>query len=142
KHRDSVWQYYPDGSRYTLLDNQFTRIVGLAANVDYNNWIIKTEVDRFEQVNPALGIKNIYKYALLGVGYNYGNWTPMYTMSRYRTVTEPIEGRNSQYFSVRWDFRKDMALKVQYDISKDKSHYAYPFFGDSRLLSISLQGVF
>ncbi len=142
KHRDNVWQDGPGGTRVTIMDNQFTRIMGLAANMDYKNWIVKAEVDRFEQVNPDRGIKNIYKYALLGVGYNYGDWTPMYTMSRYTTVTEPIEGRRSQYLSLRWDFRKDTALKVQYDITKDKSRYPYPFFGDSRLLSISLQGVF
>ena len=142
KHRDTVWQDAPGGGRTTLMDNQFTRIIGLAGNIDYNNWIVKAEIDRFEQVNPDLGIRNIYKYALLGVGYNYGNWTPMYTMSRYTTVTQPIEGRRSQYFSLRWDFQKDTALKIQYDITKDKSNYSYPFFGDSRLLSISLQGVF
>ncbi len=142
KHRASVWQENPDGSRSYLLDNQFTRIMGLAGSMDYNNWVLKAEVDRFEQINPDAGIRNIYKYALLGVGYNYGAWTPMYTVSRYTTVTEPIEGRRSQYFSLRWDFRKDTALKIQYDITKDKSHYSYPFFGDSRLLSVSLQGVF
>jgi hypothetical protein len=66
----------------------------------------------------------------------------MYTFSRYRTVAEPIEGRNTQYVSLRWDFRKDMALKAQYDVSQDHSHYAYKFFGDSKLMSVSLQGVF
>jgi hypothetical protein len=34
------------------------------------------------------------------------------------------------------------AAEIQYDISKDKSEYSYPFFGDSKVLSISLQGVF
>jgi hypothetical protein len=72
----------------------------------------------------------------------FGNWTPMYTYSRYTTVAAPIEGRSTQYLSLRWDFMKYTALKVQYDISKDKSEYSYPFFGDSKVLSISLQGVF
>lgn len=142
KHRDTVWQDGPGGSKVTLMDSQYTRIMGLAANMDYKNWVVKAEIDRFEQKNPAKGINNIYKYALLGVGYTFDNLTPMYTVSRYTTVTEPVEGRRSQYLSLRWDFRKDTALKVQYDISKDKSNYPYPFFGDSRLLSISLQGVF
>ncbi len=142
KHRSTVWQDNADGSRNTLLDNKYTRIVGLAANLDYNNWIVKAEVDRFEQVDKPAGINNIYKYALLGVGRSFGNWTPMYTMSRYTTVNEPIEGRRTQYLSLRWDFQKNTALKLQYDISKDKSRYPYPFFGDSKLLSVSLQGVF
>jgi len=66
----------------------------------------------------------------------------MYTYSRYRTVAQPIEGRDTQSVVVRWDFRKNMALKIQYDVSKDKSTYPFKFFGDSNLLSISLQGVF
>ena len=142
KHRDTVWQDNLDGSRNTLLDNKYTRIVGLAGNMDYQNWIVKAEVDRFEQVDKPAGINNIYKYALLGVGRSFGNWTPMYTMSRYTTVTEPIEGRRTQYLSLRWDFKQNTALKVQYDVSKDKSTYPYPFFGDSKLLSVSLQGLF
>jgi hypothetical protein len=142
KHRANVYQDNPDGSRNYILENKFTRIVGLAANLDYKNWIVKTEIDRFEQVDIPAGIRNIYKYSLVGVGYNWGNFTPMYTRSRYTTVTAPIEGRRTQYFSLRWDFAKNTALKLQYDISKDKSNYPYPFFGDSRLLSVSLQGVF
>lgn len=142
KHHATIWQDAPGGGRATLLDKQFTRIIGLAGNMDYQNWIVKAEVDRFEQINPDAGIRNIYKYALLGVGYNFGAWTPMYTRSRYTTVNAPIEGRSSQYFSLRWDFMKDTSLKLQYDISKDKSRYPYPFFGDSNLLSVSLQGVF
>jgi len=141
RHNETVWQDV-GGMRTTLLDNQPTRIMGLSANMDYKNWLIKTEVDRFEQINPAQGINNVYKYMLAGVGYTYGKWTPMYTFSRYRTVTAPIEGRNTQYLSLRWDFMKDTALKVQYDVSKDRSQYPYKFFGDSKVLSISLQGVF
>lgn len=142
RYKDTLWQDLPDGSRNTLIDRQPTKIMGVSVNMDYKNWLIKSEVDRYEQVDPSKGLNGIYKYALFGVGYQYGAWTPMLTMSRYRTVMEPIEGRNSRYISMRWDFRRNMALKAQYDISKDKSHYSYPFFGDSKLLSVSLQGIF
>ncbi|MET3120249.1 hypothetical protein AAKU64_004497 [Undibacterium sp. GrIS 1.8] len=141
-YKDTLWQDNPDGTRNTFIDSQSTRIMGVSANMDYKNWLIKAEVDRYEQIDASKGLNNVYKYALVGVGYQYGAWLPMYTISRYRTITEPIEGRDSQNISLRWDFRKNMALKVQYDISKDKSHYSYPFFGDSKLLSISLQGTF
>ena len=114
----------------------------LAANLDQGGWLVKSEVDRYEQIDAAKGLNGVYKYALLGAGYQFGNWTPMVTLSRYRTVAAPIEGRNTRYLSLRWDFRKNMALKAQYDITKDKSEYSYPFFGDSKLLSVSLQGVF
>lgn len=141
-YKDTTWQDAPGGGRVTLIDGESTRIMGISANMDYKDWLIKSELDRYEQTDAAKGINNIYKYALIGVGYQYGAWTPMYTFSRYTTVTEPIEARNTQYLSLRWDFRKNTALKVQYDVSKDKAHYPYPFFGDSRLLSVSLQGLF
>jgi hypothetical protein len=140
-YKDTTWQDGP-GGRVTLVDGQSTRIGGLSANMDYKNWLVKSELDRYEQVDRGKGINNVYKYALIGVGYQYEAWTPMYTFSRYTTVTEPVEARNTQYLTLRWDFRKNTALKVQYDVSKDKSHYPYPFFGDSRLLSLSLQGIF
>ncbi|NVD69174.1 hypothetical protein HUX88_01205 [Duganella sp. BJB1802] len=140
-YKDTTWQDTPAG-RVSFVDGQSTRIAGLSANVDYKNWLVKSELDRYEQVDAGKGLNNVYKYALVGVGYQYEAWTPMYTFSRYTTVNEPIEARNTQYLSLRWDFRKNTALKVQYDVSKDKSHYSYPFFGDSRLLSVSLQGVF
>ena len=143
-YKDSLWQDGPNGSRNYLLQvqDQSTRIMGISANMDYKNWLVKTEVDRYEQVDAAKGLNGIYKYALAGVGYQFGAWTPMFTMSRYRTVAAPIEGRNTRYLSLRWDFRRNTTLKLQYDITKDKSEYSYPFFGDSKLLSISLQGVF
>ncbi|UUZ52055.1 hypothetical protein LP420_00400 [Massilia sp. B-10] len=57
-------------------------------------------------------------------------------------MAAPIEGRDTKYVSLRWDVRKNTTVKLQYDISKDKSEYAYPFFGDSKLLSVALQGIF
>ncbi|WP_295760149.1 hypothetical protein [Undibacterium sp.] len=141
-YKDSTWQDNPDGSRNYFVQDQSTKIMGISANMDYKNWLVKTEVDRYEQVDAAKGLNNIYKYALFAVGYQYKEWTPMYTYSQYTTVNEPTEGRNTQYLSLRWDFRKNTALKLQYDVSKDKSHYSYPFFGDSKLISISLQGIF
>lgn len=141
RYKDTLWQG-SGASRVNLIENQSTKIMGFSANMDYKNWLVKTEVDRYEQVDASKGLNGIYKYALAGVGYQYGAWTPMLTLSRYRTVLEPIEGRNTRYLSLRWDFMKNTALKAQYDITKDKSHYSYPFFGDSKLLSISLQGIF
>ncbi len=143
-YNDTLWQDGPGGTRNYLLQvkDQSTRIMGLSVNMDYKNWLVKTEVDRYEQVDATKGLNGIYKYALFGIGYQFGEWTPMLTMSRYRTVAAPIEGRNTQYLSLRWDFRRNTTLKVQYDVTKDKSEYSYPFFGDSKLFSVSLQGVF
>ncbi len=143
-YKDSLWQEDAAGTRNYLLQvqDQRTRIMGVSVNMDYKNWLVKAELDQYRQVDAAKALNNVYKYALFGVGYQYGAWTPMYTYSQYTTVNEPTEGRKTQYLSLRWDFRKNTALKLQYDVTKDKSHYSYPFFGDSKLLSISLQGIF
>ncbi|MFA9218796.1 MAG: hypothetical protein ACEQSK_17060, partial [Sphingomonadaceae bacterium] len=141
RYNDTTW---PDGAAggVTLVDGQQTRIAGLSVNLDYRDWLLKSELDRYQQVDRARGINNVYHYALFGAGYQFGAWTPMLTYSRYRTVAEPVEARNTRYLSLRWDFRKNTALKLQYDISHDQSRYPYPFFGDARLLSVSLQGIF
>ena len=130
-----------NGPTYEV-NNAGTTIMGLSANMDYKSWLIKTEIDHFSQVDPSQGLNNVYKYALVGVGYNYKGFTPMYTYSRYRTVAQPIEGRDTQTFVLRWDVYKNTTLKIQYDVSKDKSTYPFKFFGDSKLLSVALQGVF
>jgi len=144
QYRDNIWSNNADGTQTTLTDHVFTRITGLAGNIDYKNLLVRSEIDRFQQSanSPA---KFVYDYALLGIGYKIGNFTPMYTFSRYRVEPSTaifVEGRNTSMFSVRWDFMKNTALKVQYDISKDHSEYPYPFFGDSNILSVSLQGIF
>lgn len=144
KHRDTVTTNNPDGTQTLMLDNQFTKIMGLAANIDYDGWVGRAEADRFEQRNGDQ-LKNIYSYYLFGVGYKFGNLTPMITQSHYSTNTLtglPTEGRKTTNLLLRWDLYKNTALKFQYDISKDESTYPYPFLGDSKLLSVSLQGVF
>lgn len=143
-YKDNLWQEDAAGTRNYLLQvqDQRTYIAGISVNMDYKNWLVKAELDQYRQVDKSKSLNNVYKYALFGVGYQYGAWTPMYTYSQYTTINEPTEGRKTQYLSLRWDFRKNTALKLQYDVTKDKSHYSYPFFGDSKLLSVSLQGIF
>lgn len=136
--RDNITTYNPDGTSSELSKNVFTRIMGASVNVDYNNIVLRTELNRFEQVPQNF----IYNYYLVSGGYKIGNVTPLLTFSQYSTQQYPIEARRSTYLGVRWDFRKDMAFKAQYDISRDQSQYPYPFFGDHKLLSVSLQGVF
>ena len=144
QYRDDIWQNGPGGQRQVVsgVDHLFTRIEGLSFNLDYDHFIVRNELDRSQQYSSTPGVGNVYKYMLTGVGYNLGTVTPMYTFSKYRYITPPIEGRDTQTFSVRWDFRKNTALKFQYDHSRDASQYAVPFFGDSSLASVSLQGIF
>ena len=147
KYRDNSEIFYP-GAPTPGVTNLFTRIEGLSANMDYGNWLVRAEIDRYQQVSVAVNVNNIYKYNLIGVGYKLGDFTPMVTHSEYTTTSENpslgqyIEAQSTNSVVVRWDFRTNTALKVQYDDNKDKSKYPYSFFGDSKLLSLSLQGIF
>lgn len=144
-HRQDTWQVDPATKAQTFFnDNVFTRIVALSLNVDYQNWLLRTELNRFSQ-RPSEPTKFVYDYYLVGVGYKWGEFTPMITQSHYITAPNtlvPQEGRKTRALSLRWDFRQNMALKFQYDQSTDESKYSYPFFGDHKLFSVSLQGVF
>ncbi len=149
EHRDRASTLLPNGTTspwfYDLNGNPtndvLTRIMGVAFNVDTDHWIVRTESDRFDQ--PAT--KFIYNYYLAGAGYHWQDWTGMITQSHYitePTPSAPIEGRRTTYFSVRWDFKPNLCLKLQYDISKDLSQKPYMFLGDSNLLSVALDGSF
>ncbi|WP_243405503.1 hypothetical protein [Solimicrobium silvestre] len=142
EYRDTTTINNPGAPATTVVSNQFTRIEGLSANMDYQNWVVRGEIDRYQQQSTALGINNVYKYNLLGVGYKVGDFTPMLTHSQYTTVAQPIEAQKTNSIVVRWDFRPNTALKVQYDVNIDESQYPYKFFGNSHLLSVSLQGIF
>ncbi|MBR7784515.1 hypothetical protein KDM89_20485, partial [Undibacterium sp. LFS511W] len=69
RHEETVSQNDPVAGTTFLLQDQPTRIMGLSINMDYKNWLLKSEFDRFEQKDASKGINNIYKYALFGIGY-------------------------------------------------------------------------
>ncbi|MCV2370462.1 hypothetical protein [Roseateles oligotrophus] len=138
--RNEQSTHKPDGSTVINLDGYRTNIMGLSANYDGRNWILRSELNRFSQKVSGY----TYNYFLLGGGYKFGDWTGMYTISRYRTAENnflaPIEGRRTKTLALRWDVSKNWALKAQYDVSKDQSKY--DFFGDYKLLSFSAQTSF
>lgn len=125
-------------------DHVFTRLMAASLNVDYHNVVLRSELNQFQQ-RPHEATRFVYDYFLLGAGYKVGTLLPMVTLSRYAVAPNtlvPREGHRTMAYSLRWDFAKNTALKVEYDVGQDKSEYSYPFFGDSKLLSVSLQGTF
>ncbi|MCV2362769.1 hypothetical protein LNV23_04805 [Paucibacter sp. DJ1R-11] len=129
-----------DGSTTINLDGYKTDIMGLSLNYDGRSLILRSELNKFKQDVSGY----TYNYFLLGAGYKLGDWTGMYTISRYRTEENAfgaaIEGRRTKTLALRWDFNKNLALKAQYDLSEDQSKYN--FFGDYKLLSFSAQTSF
>ena len=73
---DIVWRDRAGGAPSTTIVDKYSQFAGLSMNMDYKNFLIKSEIDR---ADVSVGK---YKYGLLGIGYQLGAWTPMYTYSR------------------------------------------------------------
>lgn len=113
---------------------------GLSSNIDYKNFVIRTEINRFER--PS--VKDIYNIYFVGAGYRIGDFLPMLTYSSFKEdfKTSPSENEihNTKSFSVRWDVKPGTAVKFQYDDFRDKS--AFAFVGNSKTVAVSLDQVF
>lgn len=114
---------------------------GITGNVDYGNFVLRSEINRFVRPDAP---KDIYNVFFLGGGYRFGDWLPMLTYSRFSEdfKDDPTanEKHNTWIATLRWDFRPDTALKLQYDVFKDKS--AFNFMGNAKAIAISLDHVF
>ncbi|MCC2638730.1 MAG: porin [Moraxellaceae bacterium] len=123
---------YPTGTKQ--------QIYGAAFNVDYGNFIWRSEYNTFIR-------KAIYQTSpsfFASAGYRIGEVTVMGTYSQYRedsdaNYTAP-QRYNTRTGTVRWDFRRKMALKAQVDRFKDESTAV--FVGDTTLATLSLTTVF
>lgn len=116
------------------------RITGLSASVDYQNWLVRAEANRF--VRPALDFASSSWTA--SVGYKIGDFTPVLGYSSYKEkVTAGYADAqidNTRFAALRWDFRKNMDVKIQFDSVID--HSAYDFTRNGKLLSVALDVVF
>ncbi len=131
---------YPDGEEASFQRGTRQRIVGLSGSIDYGNWMVRAEANRF--MRPSLDYKS--QSFTTTVGYRIGQFTPMVGFSSYKeklteTYTE-TQNDNTRFAGVRWDFRKNMDLKVQWDSVQDSS--AYDFTKNAKTLSLTLDVLF
>jgi hypothetical protein len=116
------------------------RIVGLSATLDYGNWLVRGEANSF--IRPSLDYKS--KSFTATVGYRMGKFTPIVGYSTYKEMlTETYtatQNDNTRFAGVRWDFRKNMDLKVQWDSVKDSS--AYDFTHNAKMASVTFDMLF
>ncbi len=129
------------GVRTHVTDNVRQNFYGLAFGADWHDIVVKAEANQFKR--PT--VDDTYTAALLGVGYRIGNVLPMLTYSRFSESHPPDPSWNEIHHtytaSVRWDFKPNMALKVQYDQYTDQSHFT-PFVGNAKALAASVDVVF
>lgn len=142
-------------ARFVMMSNKVDRVVGGAVNksgvkqnfygftfnVDQNDWVLRTEINRFVRPDAPKDIYNVY---FVGAGRRFGDWLPMLTYSRFTEdfKDDPTsnEKHNTLAATLRWDFRDNMALKFEYDRFKDRS--AFPFIGNSKAFAVSLDFTF
>jgi hypothetical protein len=116
------------------------RIIGVSAALDYNNWLVRAESNSF--IRPSLDYKSSSFTAT--VGYRVGQFTPIVGYSTYKEkLTETYTAAqidNTRFAGVRWDFRKNMDLKLQWDSVKDSS--AYDFTHNAKMVTVAFDTLF
>lgn len=113
---------------------------GGSINIDYGNFLARSEYSVFD--------RNAYTYRanswFVSAGYRFGAFTPMVTQSDYRESTRFPDSYaparwSTTSFTLRYDFGKSSAIKVQVDRMRNK---AEPLAGSATLLSASYDVVF
>ncbi|MFC5547225.1 hypothetical protein [Massilia aerilata] len=131
---------YPEGEEPSFQRGTRQKIIGLSGSIDYGNWLVRAEANRF--MRPSLDYKSSSFTATLG--YRIGRFTPIVGYSTYKEKETPsyteTQNDNTRFIGVRWDFRKNMDLKVQWDSVKDSS--AYDFTKNAKMLSVALDALF
>ncbi len=131
---------YPEGEEPTFTKGTRQRIIGLSGSIDYGNWMVRAEANRF--MRPSLDYKS--SSFTTTVGYRIGKFTPMVGFSSYKEKLTPTytetQNDNTRFAGVRWDFRKNMDLKVQWDSVQDSS--AYDFTKNAKMFTVTMDVLF
>jgi len=153
-----VWDTNPADSTYQtyipqsgpIYPQSKQRIYGLAVNADYQNWLVRTEFIQID--HPGLTWRDHAQ--IVGVGYRYGKWQPMFTWSEYQltVVTDGVLPTALPSYpmlqplltlTLRYDLTPTSDLNAQYESLKDESSpLNYPNYGNSRLLTFTYDMVF
>ena len=132
--------FFPPGEEPSEQLGTRQRILGFAASMDYQNWMVRAEANSF--IRPSLDFKSSSWTAT--VGYRWGNFTPLLGYSSYKErltsgYTLP-QIDNTRFAGVRWDFKKNMDLKLQFDSVVD--HSAYSFTNNAKMVSLTFDALY
>jgi hypothetical protein len=132
--------FHPPGEAVSTANGTRQKIIGLSGSIDWGKWMVRAEANRF--MRPSLDYKSSSFTAT--VGYRIGAFTPLVGYSTYKEKLTPTytatQNDNTRFAAVRWDFRKNMDLKVQWDSVKDSSNY--DFTHDAKMFSVTLDMLF
>ncbi|MCE4555383.1 hypothetical protein [Pelomonas cellulosilytica] len=118
------------------------RIYGLSANVDWDDWLLRSEYSVFDRS----GYSYRSQAYMLGVGRRFGDFTTLVTRTNYRERNRfaPDGQQHDSGYSatLRYELNSATAVKLQWDRFRDMSGPDLSYVGNSRLLSMSLDTVF
>lgn len=137
------------GDKELVSDNVKQNFYGLAAIIDYNDFLFQSEYNQFDSEDFE---SEAYLFA---AGYRIGDFTPMITYSKY-SDEDPDFGKqinSTMSYTLRWDFYKQTALTLQYDVLSDDTTWyedtdedgndeEYSFTGDARVIALGVDYVF
>jgi Gram-negative porin len=129
-------------------DEQFSdpkkqKIYGLSVTADFGGPFASAEFLKIDRKADYGGDQA----QLYSAGYRLGKYTPLVSYANYQQKltddSAPAEGHYTLSAVLRYDLNSTSALKVQYDIWRDKSGSGFSSqHGDARLLSVSYDLVF
>ena len=109
------------------------RFYGSSFNIDYNNLIVLTELNRLD-----LDGENFDTY-MVSFGYRLNQITPFLS---YADFDSESERHHTTSAGLRYDFHKSAAFKLQFDRVKDKGTPGYEVAGDSNAITLGVDLVF
>lgn len=113
---------------------------GISINLYPDNLILLSEYNIYRRKADDIEVKT----HMLSLGYKLKQWTPHLTHSGFKQSLTSAGGDEEHYtnsLGVRWDFKTNVALKIQFDKVIDKGT-VIPLKGNSETISIGLDLVF
>ncbi|PWF48426.1 porin [Massilia glaciei] len=126
-----------------LDDSAALTAYGLAANFDFENWFVLSEVTRLQR-DFAIDYRVSAPAFTLGAGYRFGSWTPFLNFARYKEISSDHSIYMPQSYdraslTLRYDIDSRSAVKGQLDRHKDVSHN---FGGNVTMVRLSYDRLF
>lgn len=127
-------------SGVSLISNTRQQFLGLSANITSGQFQALSEFNKYVRPDDNVSIDTY----MLSFGYSIGDFTPHVTRSALEqkiNVAGDDEKHHTTTLGVRWDFRTDIAFKIQYDHVVDEG-VVVPIKGDSKTITLGLDFVF
>jgi hypothetical protein len=111
------------------------KFYGLSVNIDYENVVLLTELNRLSLQGTDL---DTY---MISLGYRFDSLMPYVSYADFDDG-EGGEVHNTSSVGLRWDFHPSAAFKIQYDEVEDNGGPGLKVAGDSKSISLGVDLVF